>query len=148
MSKEECIPLAAIVILNYNCHKETIACVRSVQNCGRQDLRLIVIDNCSTDDSYSALKSALEQNENVELIHSPRNGGFSEGSNIGIVRGIELKARWIHLLNPDVEVAPDFYDRLSQINSNHPDIHAVGGLGLFMSNRDRVWFGGAVNLFG
>lgn len=134
--------LAAIVILNYNCHKETIESVRAVQRCGRKDLKLIVIDNRSTDDSFSVLELAFNMDEDVELILSPRNGGFSEGSNIGMVRGVELNARWIHLLNPDTEVASDFYDRLFVIDKDHPDVHAVGGLGLFMSNRDSIWFGG------
>lgn len=135
-------PLAAIVVLNYNCHNETIECVRAVQRCGRKDLKLIVVDNCSTDGSYDALKSAFCQDDDVELIMALRNGGFSEGSNIGMVLGLALEARWIHLLNPDTEVAPDFYDRLSVIDSECPDVHVVGGLGLFMSDRDRIWFGG------
>jgi len=94
------------------------------------------------DGSFDVLESALSDDNDVELILAPRNGGFSEGSNIGIIRGLALKARWIHLLNPDTEVAPDFYNRLSVIDSDHPGFHAVGGLGLYMSVRDRIWFGG------
>jgi len=134
-------PLAAIVILNYRCADMTIECVRSVRACNRSDLHIFVVDNASGDDSVAKLENELTH-KNETLIASCRNGGFSDGSNLGIIQGLELGARWIHLLNPDTEVDPKFYDALEELQTNSPDIAAVGGLGLFMNERDKIWFAG------
>ncbi len=97
-----------MVILNYNCAVMTRDCVESIAETKHERLKVIVVDNASTDNSRAVLEEAAGE-LGFEFIASHRNGGFSEGSNIGMVRALGTGARWIHLLNPDTKVAPDFY---------------------------------------
>ena len=130
-----------VVILNYNCADVTLECVESLKKTEYPELDIIVVDNCSPNGSFDQLEQGLA-GSGVELIRNSRNGGFSEGTNIGMLRAMELGAEWIHLLNPDTVVAPDFYRRLSELTARKPEIRAVGALGLYTEDKSCVWFGG------
>ena len=86
------------VVLNYNDAKTTVEFVQRVKNMDSIDL-IVVIDNCSTDDSYIQLK-ILESNK-VHVIKSEKNGGYGYGNNVGIDY-LKDKVDYIMIANPDV----------------------------------------------
>ncbi|EFB2681172.1 TPA: glycosyltransferase family 2 protein, partial [Escherichia coli] len=45
-----------IVVLNWNGAIDTINCVKSLMNLNYDDYKIIVVDNCSTDNSYDSIK--------------------------------------------------------------------------------------------
>src|SRR5262249_19202515 len=51
------LPRVCAVVLNYCCAKETIACVGALQKTNYKPLSLVVVDNCSPDNSVETLKS-------------------------------------------------------------------------------------------
>lgn len=60
-------------------------------------VRIIAVDNNSTDNSVALLKKYPE----VELIQSPENLGFGKANNIGMKCALELGADYLFLLNQD-----------------------------------------------
>ncbi|EFC4470304.1 glycosyltransferase, partial [Escherichia coli] len=48
-----------IVVLNWNGAIDTINCVKSLMNLNYDDYKIIVVDNCSTDNSYDSIKENL-----------------------------------------------------------------------------------------
>ena len=86
------------VVLNYNDAVTTIDFVERVKIMDSIDL-IVVIDNCSTDDSYIQLKM-LESNK-VHVIKSEKNGGYGYGNNVGIDY-LKDKVDYIMIANPDV----------------------------------------------
>jgi GT2 family glycosyltransferase len=93
-------PLLAVVIVNYQTPTLTIQAAESVLRWFHQiDYRLIIVDNQSNDRSWGLLETWHNmQNENVSLIESATNGGFSAGNNLGIST---VDAQYYLLLNSD-----------------------------------------------
>lgn len=108
-----------ILTLNYNdaettkrfiAHHKDVDCVR----------RLLVVDNCSTDDSIEQLMPYTDTK--VELIRSDRNGGYGYGNNFGL-RHLAKQGgeRFVLIANPDTVVSGETLRTLEQFLSNHPN---------------------------
>lgn len=107
MEKE--LNLIVAVILNYNSTKDTKKCISYLQKQNYNEFNIVVVDNNSPD--YEQLKElkAFCREQGVEIILSDKNGGFSAGNNIGIRRAIDLHAKWVLIINPDVEIRDPNY---------------------------------------
>ena len=71
----------ACVIVNYNDAKTTIALLKQI--CDYKSLNhIIIVDNCSTDNSYASLKQ-FETN-NIIVLQAEKNKGYGAGNNFGI----------------------------------------------------------------
>lgn len=95
------VPKVAVVILNWNGWKDTIACLESVFGINCPNYQVILVDNGSTDDSVEHIGKAYP---NVELLETGKNLGWSGGNNVGIRYALEREADYILLLNSDVKV--------------------------------------------
>ena len=71
------------VVLNYVNYDETVRCVESILNLPAS-APIIVVDNCSPNDSFEHLQSRFSSVPAVTVIHTGRNGGYSMGNNFGI----------------------------------------------------------------
>jgi N-acetylglucosaminyl-diphospho-decaprenol L-rhamnosyltransferase len=98
-------PAVDVVIVAYNRYDLTESCLRHL---AAQTLaqRTIVIDNGSTDDTSERVASEWPD---VTLQRLPDNRGFAEACNSGVVVG---DGELVVLLNNDVDVRPDFVERL------------------------------------
>lgn len=98
------------VILNYNDIETTLNLIKVVD--AYQSLNyIIVVDNCSTDNSLPKLKSF--ESERIRVIKSEYNGGYGYGNNIGIKYAKEkLGCKYALITNPDVEYEETIVDIL------------------------------------
>lgn len=92
----------SIIIVNYNKYDLTQRCIESViDTISNIEYEIIVVDNCSTNESYKQLKLMNNNNNRINIIRNIQNKGFGYGNN----KGVELsKYDNILLLNPDVIV--------------------------------------------
>ena len=91
-----------ICILNYNDWKTCARLVDSIKEY-RLFKRILVVDNCSRDDSYSRLTERYGAAEHIDVLRAPQNGGYAKGNNFGIQYGIErYDPDYIFVANPDV----------------------------------------------
>lgn len=93
--------LTACIILNYNDAMTTIRLAEAVKDYPSLDC-LVLVDNCSTDDSFEVLSEL--RSDRIHVIRTERNGGYGYGNN----RGVEyansvLGAEFAVIANPDVE---------------------------------------------
>ncbi|MFI5185473.1 MAG: glycosyltransferase family 2 protein [Chitinophagales bacterium] len=95
-------PKVAIVILNWNGRKYLEQFLPSVSATAFSNFEIIVVDNCSTDDSTSFLEKNFSS---IRVIHLPVNYGFAKGYNEALKHVI---ADYYVLLNSDVEVNADW----------------------------------------
>lgn len=109
----------AAVIVNYNGSIFLDPCLRALFACDHPPTEVVVVDNASTDDSLQEL-TAWPQ---VDVRQSPVNLGFGGGANLGI-RSTE--APLVVVLNPDVEVDPDFGTALERVFAATPRLGAAG----------------------
>lgn len=134
-----------IILVNYNTCKDTIECIDSLKKISYKNYMIIVVDNCSTDQSFKKLKKI----KNIDVVQSGRNGGFAYGNNIGIKYALTKGCDQVLLLNNDTVVEPDFLDYLVQENKNDT-VGIVAPKILNYYNQEMIWSAGGVlnwNLF-
>lgn len=103
------------VVLNYNDYKSTISCVTSLIACVPPPGHIVVVDNDSPNESMVKLTEALYQSDNLEIINSEFNGGYSFGNNVGIRRLRRLGYKHVVIATSDtVARSPDLFARLSE----------------------------------
>jgi hypothetical protein len=123
----------SIVIVNWNGKKDTVACLDSLKRMNSKgcDLRIIVVDNGSTNDSVAVISRAHPQ---VRLIETGSNIGFSGGNNIGIKAALATGAGYIWLLNNDTIVQRE---ALSNIRAfDLPSVGIAGSKIYFAAGRE------------
>jgi GT2 family glycosyltransferase len=109
----------AVVILNWNGKKWLEKFLAQVENCSNVLADIVIIDNGSTDDSFSYCAA---NHPNVRWISLSRNYGFAGGYNEGLKL---LNHQYLMLLNSDVEVTPNWLDPLFEWLENDKKIAAV-----------------------
>ncbi|WP_157493677.1 glycosyltransferase [Draconibacterium sediminis] len=77
-------PHIVVLILNYNSWKATLGYVQQLKLQQGIRLTILVVDNCSTDNSYHTLVQHFQDEEQVEIIQSEYNGGYAYGNNYGL----------------------------------------------------------------
>lgn len=103
--------MVAIILVNFNGADDTIECIKSLDKIEANDYEIIVVDNCSTDDSLARLEQQKDE-FSFTLLKANSNLGFSAGNNIGIRYAMENHADYYLLLNNDTVVEPDFLTKL------------------------------------
>ena len=74
------------------------------KNKKKVDLRILIVDNRSPNDSFQILVSEFSNIPNVEVILSEKNGGYAYGNNFGL-RYLEKKVYdYILISNNDIEI--------------------------------------------
>jgi hypothetical protein len=122
-------PDAWILVVNWNGAALLPACLTALSRSTRP-AHVLVVDNGSVDPS----REVVARFPGVEWLPLGENTGFAEANNVGIRRALAAGARWIALVNPDVEVAPDWLERLVAAAAAEPRAGLLTGLLLF---RDR-----------
>ena len=110
-----------IVIVNYNDFRKTWDFIDSIKDY-RSLSEIVVVDNGSTDSSFKELKK-LGKN-NITVLRSNENKGYSFGNNIGI-KYLSDKVDYILISNPDVVVEERIIKKLKEDLDNNPDVALV-----------------------
>ena len=131
----------AIVVLNWNGLRDTLAALDSLARCRLPDgwsRWTIVVDNGSTDGSVEALRGRGD----AELLPLPTNRRFAAGNNAGLRRALERGADAVLLLNNDTEADAGLLERLLLALEQDPAAGAAGPLIYFAPPSDRIWYAG------
>lgn len=79
---------------------------------------IVLVDNCSTDDSWEQLKT-LRHTDKVHVLRTEENGGYGMGNQAGINYAVEfLEADYIIIANPDIHVTSRCIERVKQALDN------------------------------
>lgn len=136
-------PKVSIILVNYNGTKDTIDCINSLNKIMYENYEIIVVDNAS--ENQDELQSKIP--ENVILIKSKQNLGFSGGNNLGIEYAMNHNSSYVLLLNNDTIVKKDFLNHLVEISEKSKNVGIVTGKILCYSEPNIIWFGGGeINL--
>lgn len=115
-----------IIILNYNDYKTTLDYIEIIKNYSVLD-KIIIVDNCSTDNSYSILKE--KENDKIDVIKTYSNGGYASGNNFGIKYSEkQYKPKNIIISNPDIIVSEASIKNICKFLDSNEDVAAASGL--------------------
>ncbi len=120
--------MTGIVILNYKTPRDVLDCVGSVRKTTDGPYRIYVVDNDSPDGSFDALSEAFDGADDVTVLESGKNGGFSFGNNFGFRRAVADGCDPILSTNADVLFQPGAVDRLTACLLAEPDCAVAGPL--------------------
>lgn len=91
-----------VVVLNFKNYIETIQCVNSIIEQENVDLKVVIVENGSQNESYEKLKSEFSENSNITILKNTTNLGYAKGNNIGIKFLRNLGYDFIVICNSDV----------------------------------------------
>lgn len=115
--------MVTIVVLNYNDSENTIKFVKRIINYSIIN-HIIIVDNCSTDNSVTNLSSYVD--EKINLIVTNKNGGYGFGNNYGILYAIrEFNSEYILISNPDVIFTEKTLIKLEEVLASNKDVAIV-----------------------
>ncbi len=117
-TNKENIPLVAVVILNWNGKDYLEKFLPSVHASTYENVKIVVADNASTDDSIAFLKAHYPS---IEIIVNNTNEGFAKGYNLALKN---VEAKYFVLLNSDVEVTPGWIEPIISLMENDNTIAA------------------------
>lgn len=134
------LPLVYVMILNWNDAENSLACLRSIYELDYPHLRVIVVDNGSTDGSDQAIQAAFPQ---IELIANGRNLGFAGGANVGLERAFGQGAGYVLFINNDTILDPAMLSELVRIAEEHPRAGLLTPKIYYLHDPTLVWAAGA-----
>lgn len=90
-----------ISIINFNGKKNTLECLKSIDNLNMTgvDLNVVLIDNASKE--KLDIEEKILKNASLKIILNEKNLGFSGGHNVGINYALSNNADYIVILNND-----------------------------------------------
>jgi hypothetical protein len=122
------IPDLSIIIVNYNTDTYLAKCLKSLSVSKLKTFRVetIVVDNASTDASFSMAKQVVSNSANhqFKFIKLKKNVGFSKGNNQGIAQS-HPQSRFVLFLNPDTTVETNTLSDLISYFSTHSEVDAA-----------------------
>ncbi|MBS4212686.1 glycosyltransferase family 2 protein [Neobacillus rhizophilus] len=118
--------MIAIIVLNYKTWQDTILCVESIRKTTKCPYKIYVIDNDSPNESFYKLKSAFSSDDDVMIVKSQENKGYSAGNNIGIKLALNDGADAVILSNSDVIYFENSIDTMHRFIKNNKQVGIVG----------------------
>lgn len=134
-----------VVIRNRNKFKLTSACINSLYAINYSNLRIIVVDDASSDNSPELL---LERFPHVILIRTEEYVEYCKGYNLGIKRALADGAEYIFILNNDTkDFSKEYLKRVVEIFENDNKVGLVGSR-VMNPNGSVRWGGGERGMYG
>ena len=131
-------PLIAYVILHYNSIEVTRQCVESIIKYKSLKSKIVIVDNCSPNNSGEELKQLYINNDDITVIINNENSGFAKGNNIGYLYAKDtLKADIIIDSNNDVLYGQKDFEQqiIDVLNSDN----SIGVIAPLIVNRNGVY---------
>jgi GT2 family glycosyltransferase len=120
--KSSDMPFVVAVVLNYNGYEDTVKCMCSLQDVSYPNLKIVLVDNGSPDNSGDRLKSDFPD---IHMIILKENTGYAAGNNVGIKYALEQQAEYVLVINNDVIVDSGFLEPMVDVAEKKPDVGIV-----------------------
>ena len=112
-------PLITVVMPNYNGHRFVEQAIDSVLLQTYQNFELLVVDDCSQDDSLQLIKKKAQSDKRIRVIVLETNAGVANARNVGIRKA---NGKYVALLDNDDLWTEDKLERQLAIADKGADI--------------------------
>lgn len=129
-----------IILLNYNNPQDTIECIQSLFKSDVDAKNILVIENCSADNSYERLQNEVP---GILLLKMEKNLGFTGGNNVGIKYAADNKFDYAIVLNNDTIIeSKDAISGLIDSMDKNKDVTIGTGRIFYYPEKDKIWYDG------
>ena len=99
----------SVIVPAYNSEKYIEKCIDSLLNQTLKDIEIIVINDCSTDNTKKILEGYKKNNNNIKIIHNKSNKGIGYNRNIGIKKA---QGEYISFIDSDDYIDEKMYEKM------------------------------------
>lgn len=132
------------VVCNYNKCNFVVNCVKSLKEQSFKELKIIVVDNASTDNSVEMLKN--EYGDTITIVQNTENKGGSGGFNAGLRVALNDESEYIMLIDNDVVFDTNCVEIMYNYMKSHLDVGILGPTVRMMKDPEKVQdLGGSIN---
>ncbi len=118
-------PLVHVLVINWNGMAHLKACFDSLLASTYANVRFILVDNASDDDSVAFVRERYGHDARLDIVECPSNLGWSGGNNYAMTRSLAAGAEYLFLLNNDTATAAGAIERLVEMAAERPEIGAL-----------------------
>lgn len=112
------------IVLNFNNYKATSKCIKNLIQ--SEIDKVIVVDNNSSNKSFSYLNANFKDENRIDIIGSGKNGGYSFGNNVGLKYAEKYGlGNTIFIVNPDTFVSAQVIDEVNNFICENPNAGMV-----------------------
>ena len=135
------LPKISVIIPLYNAKNFLTYSLRSVQNQKMKEIEIILVDDCSKDDTLLLIKKYMEEDPRIRLIKNNENRKILYSKSIG---ALNAKGKYIlELDQDDLFIRNDLFDILfNEAENNNLDLIQVRDIhshsNLYLNNNTKV----------
>lgn len=115
-------PLISIVLPTYNGARYLDEAINSILNQTFRDWELIIVDDCSTDDTPKIIRRYALQDSRIRMIRNDVNKRLPASLNVGFHNA---KGKLLTWTSDDNRYLPEALDRMQRVLRNSPDLAMV-----------------------
>ena len=139
-------PKISVIMPCYNRESYISQAIESILYQTYTDFELIIIDDCSTDNTLKIAASYAKQDNRIILVKKFKNSGIVEGLNIGLYLA---RGKYIARMDDDISL-PQRFEKQVKFMEEHKDVIVLGSLIETFPHRDWSWIhngsSGLINL--
>lgn len=139
--------IVSLVVTTYNVSKYVEECVNSILNQLTDECELIIVDDCSTDNTVKIIRKCIDHIDNryktITLIARDKNGGVSSSRNIGLTHAM---GDYVAFVDGDDYISNTYIrDVIYTVKLTHKDYYLIGWRGFgfknetYLANRLPKW---------
>ncbi len=128
------IPEVSVILPFYNAENTLESAIKSIMNQSFHDFELLLIDNNSTDRSFSISKSWVETDSRIHLLKEEKQG-VANAMNCGLKNA---RGKFIARMDADDVSMPRRLEKQVQFLKNNPEIGFVGSKVKYVSHNENT----------
>ena len=131
--------LVSVILVNWNTEKDTLECINSIKRSTHVNIKIIVVDNNSS--NLEKLK-LYQHSLNFKLIELNENTGFTGGNNAGIKEATKIGSKFMFILNNDTLIEPKCIELLLEPFKKDKSISVTTPIIYHYPNKKLIWSAG------
>lgn len=135
------LPKITAIIIHWNQEELTRETIKSLLKTGYPELRIILVDNGSSDGSGERIVAEFSD---IQLVRAGENLGYAGGANRGFATSLKTDANYLFLLNNDVSFDPGIIDELvsTMAREDNEDVGMCVAKIFFSDDPKIIWYAG------
>lgn len=116
-------PKVSIIMPVFNCEQDVKGAIESIQRLMLREWELIVIDDCSSDNTYSVVNEYVLLDSRIKLYKQSQNAGPGAAKNLGLKCA---QGEYITFCDSDDWIEADAYNYLMENDTVNRDVYVFG----------------------